>query len=83
VNALFLSLTAACIIHLQPKSDSLQWTIKQVYANGINGLIEASIGSPLYKMDAAWRGINLFSESCVQRQNPGNMSLEINPTHNN
>ncbi len=35
VNASFLSLTAAVIIHLQPKSDSLQCAIKQqVYTNG-------------------------------------------------
>jgi hypothetical protein len=60
-DALFLSLTAAGIIHLQPKSDSLQWTIKQVYVNDIHGLIDASISSPLYKTDVAWWGINLFS----------------------
>jgi hypothetical protein len=66
VNALFLSLMAAGIIHSQPNSESLQWTIKQVYATGNNGFLEASIGSPFYKMDAAWQGINLFSETHVR-----------------
>ncbi len=68
VDALFLSLTAAGIIQLLTNNQSTQWSIEHVYAGSNNGIIEATIGVPLfYKRDDVCRGINLFCEDRVHR----------------
>jgi hypothetical protein len=81
VDALFLSLTASRIMHLQPMNKtSLQGGIAHEYGNETNNysFIDAHIGLPHYKRGNAWRGINLFPEHRVRRRNPVSLSAAIN-----
>ena len=67
---MFLSLIAAGIIQLLRNNESMQCSIKRVYAGSNDGLIEATIGVPFYKRDDVCWGINLFCEDRVRRQIP-------------
>ncbi len=71
MDALFLSLTALRIIQLQFINTSLQWSITQEDVTANNCFIESHVGCPMYKRDDAWRGVHLFSKSCVKKRNPG------------
>ncbi len=76
VDALFISFTVAGIIQLQMNGPSLQWTIRRIYNNANNGFLEANVGSPFYKMDAALQGMSLFSDDRVRRRNPASMTID-------
>ena len=60
VDAFFLSLAANGILKLEPKKDSV---FQELF-------IEAHIGTPLYKCDNSWNGINVFSETRKRKRDP-------------
>jgi hypothetical protein len=60
VNTFFLSLTMLGMIHLQPSKECFQWSIKQVNVCANDRFIEETIGSPFYKRDNVWHGMNLL-----------------------
>jgi len=73
VDAFFLSLAANGILKLEPKKDLVfQWVIAQEYGGSAKAesFIEAQIGIPLYKRDALWNGINVFSETRSRKRDP-------------
>jgi hypothetical protein len=60
VDAFFLSLATNGILKLEPKKDSV---FQELF-------IEAHIGTPLYKCDNSWNGINVFSETRKRKRDP-------------
>ena len=74
VGAFFLSLATTGILKLEPKKDSVfQWVIAQEYGGSAKAesfTIEAHIGTPLYKCDNSWNGINVFSETRTRKRDP-------------
>jgi hypothetical protein len=73
VDALFLSLTAAGIIKLEPKNDSsFQWVVAREYGASIKtgSFIEAHMGTPIYKRDESWQGVHLLNDNRVRRRDP-------------
>jgi hypothetical protein len=72
VDAFFL-LAAAGILKLEPKKDSLfQWVVAREHGESITAVsfIEANIGTPLYKRDDLWNGINVISEARLRKRDP-------------
>jgi len=74
VDAFFLSLAANGILKLEPKKDSVfQWVIAQEYGGSAKAesfTIEAHIGTPLYKRDESWNGVNVFGETLTRKRDP-------------
>ena len=73
VDAFFLSLAANGILKLEPKKDSVfQWVIAREYGGSAKAesFIEAHIGTPLYKRDESWNGINVFSKTRTWKRDP-------------
>ena len=48
------------------------WVIAQEYGGSAKAelFIEARIGTPLYKADELWNGINVFSETRTRKRDP-------------
>ena len=64
---LYLSLLRGC------KKDSLfQWVVAREHGESTTAVsfIEAHIGTPLYKRDDLWNGINVFSEARLRKRDP-------------
>jgi len=73
VDTFFLSLATNGILKLEPKKDSVfQWVIAWEYRGSAKAelFIEARIGTPLYKADELWNGINVFSETRTRKRDP-------------
>ena len=60
IDAFFLSLATNGILKLEPKKDLVFH----------ESFIEAHIGTPLYKCDESWNGINVFSETRKRKRDP-------------
>jgi len=60
-------------LKLEPKKDLVfQWVIAWEYEGlaKAESFIEAHIGTPLYKRDKSWNGINVFSETRARKRDP-------------
>ncbi len=75
VDAFFLSLAAAGILKLEPKKDS--WVVAREHGESTTSVsfIKAHIGTPLYKCNDSWNGINVFSEARMRKRDPSLLKI--------